>query len=132
MRQGWACEGSAGSSHRGGIVAIEDAVFVGVDVSKQRLDVCLRPGGPPWSVAHTEAGIAGLLERLAGYRVELVVIEATGGMEIAVTAALALAIASRRGQSTAGARLREGNGQAGQDRCAPRPRAGALPPGCPP
>jgi len=72
-------------------VAIEDAVFVGVDVSKQRLDVCLRPGGPPWSVAHTEAGIAGLLERLAGYRVELVVIEATGGMEIAVTAALALA-----------------------------------------
>lgn len=89
MRQGWACERVQHLSRRG--IVTEDGVVVGIDVSKQRLDVCLRPGRQPWSIDHTEAGIAGLLERLAEHRVKLVVVEATGGLEIAVTAALALA-----------------------------------------
>jgi transposase len=71
-------------------VAIEE-VFVGVDVSKLRLDVCVRPGGSPWSVAYSDAGLAELVEKLGAHRVKLIVVEATGGMEIGVTAALAVA-----------------------------------------
>lgn len=71
-------------------MAIEE-VFVGVDVSKLRLDVCVRPGGSPWSVAYSDAGLAELVEKLGAHRVKLIVVEATGGMEIGVTAALAVA-----------------------------------------
>ena len=37
-------------------------VFIGIDVSKQRLDVALRPTGAKWSVANDAAGVALLVE----------------------------------------------------------------------
>ena len=63
--------------------------FVGIDVSKHRLDVHLRPSGEHFTVGHDEAGVAALVERLAALAPTLVVLEATGGMEVRLAAALA-------------------------------------------
>ncbi len=63
--------------------------FVGIDVSKSRLDVAIRPDGEQFATGNDEAGIAHLISRLQGIPVGLIVLEATGGLEIAVVAALA-------------------------------------------
>jgi transposase len=67
------------------------AEFVGIDVSKDQLDVCLRPSGALFSATNDDNGIAGLVERLRQTGPALVVLEATGGYEIAVAAALGVA-----------------------------------------
>jgi transposase len=67
----------------------EPQVFVGIDVSKAQLDVALRPTDDCWHVNHDELGIAGLVERLRTVQPTLVVLEATGGLEVPVTGALA-------------------------------------------
>ena len=67
-------------------------LFVGVDVSKARLDVAVRPTGEVWSVTNDEHGIAELLTRLRELRPTLVVAEATGGLEGAMVAELATAV----------------------------------------
>ena len=41
-----------------------DAVFVGIDVAKDKLDVAVRPSGERFVVARTEAGLAELKNRL--------------------------------------------------------------------
>jgi len=67
------------------------AVFAGIDVSKTALDVALRPEGSSWRCANDEAGIADLVGRLQPLGPQLIVLEATGGLERLVVAALALA-----------------------------------------
>ena len=64
---------------------------VGIDVSKDRLDVHLRPSGEAFAVARDGKGLESLVERLAALDVSLVVLEATGGFETTVAAALASA-----------------------------------------
>jgi transposase len=65
-------------------------VNVGVDVSKSKLDVYLLERDLAFSVANEEQEIASLIKRLARYRIERVVIEATGRLEHAfVSAAIA-------------------------------------------
>jgi len=64
-------------------------VFVGIDVSKDRLDVHVRPSGESLAVARDEAGIAALTERLKAAAPTLIVLEATGGFEVTVAAGLA-------------------------------------------
>lgn len=66
-------------------------VFVGVDVSKKRLDVAIRPTGEILSFEHDEAGIKALTQRLVAEAPSLVVLEATGGLESPLATALALA-----------------------------------------
>ncbi len=56
-------------------------VWVGIDVSKATLDVYIRPLGKALKVANTEVEIAGLVEQLKSYSLNLIVIEATGGLE---------------------------------------------------
>lgn len=65
--------------------------FVGIDVSKQRLDVALLPGAEIFSVAHDPEGIAALVERLKAGAPSSVVLEATGGLETRLASALAAA-----------------------------------------
>ena len=65
--------------------------FVGVDVSKHRLDVHLRPSGEHFTAGHDGEGVAALVERLVALVPALVVLEATGGMEVRLAAALAAA-----------------------------------------
>jgi transposase len=72
-------------------------VFAGVDVSKDRLDVCLRWNEPErhekeaFVVAYDDSGVDALASRLLRERTVLVVLEATGGLERAVVGALAAA-----------------------------------------
>lgn len=66
-------------------------VFVGIDVSKAYLDVAARPGPALGRVANDEPGIMQLIEQLLGRRPTLIVLEATGGLEGPVVAALAAA-----------------------------------------
>jgi transposase len=66
-------------------------VFVGVDVAKRRLDVHLRPSGEGFTIDHDEERVAALVERLAALAPTLVVLEATGGLEVRLAAALAAA-----------------------------------------
>jgi transposase len=66
-------------------------VFVGVDVAKTELVTGLRPTGEVWTVSNDETGIQELLQRLRPRDPVLVVIEATGGYERGVVAALAAA-----------------------------------------
>jgi transposase len=63
-------------------------IFVGIDVSKAQLDVALRPTGR-FVVPHDDSGIAQLLERLKATSPTLIVLEATGGVEVPLTSALA-------------------------------------------
>lgn len=65
-------------------------VFVGIDVSKAQLDVGMRPEGR-FSVVNDEHGLAQLIEQLHTVTPTLVVLEATGGIELPLTSALALA-----------------------------------------
>ena len=64
-------------------------MFVGIDVSKDRLDVHLRPSGEGFAVARDGRGLERLVARLAAARPELIVLEATGGFEITAAAAIA-------------------------------------------
>lgn len=66
-------------------------VFVGIDVSKAQLDVALYPRTEQWAVANDEPGITSLVARLREVQPQLIVLEATGGLEVPVTAALAAA-----------------------------------------
>jgi len=65
--------------------------FVGIDVSKHRLDVHARPSGEGFATDYDDEGVAGLAERLATPGPALVVLEATGGLEVRLAAALAAA-----------------------------------------
>lgn len=66
-------------------------VIVGIDVSKDRLDVAVRPSGDEFRVVRGEQGIEDLVSRLKALAPQLVALEATGGFETVVTAALAAA-----------------------------------------
>jgi transposase len=68
-----------------------EAVYVGVDVSKETLDVALHPLGEYWQESNNEAGCGRLVGRLKAASPVLVVLEATGGFERSAVAALALA-----------------------------------------
>jgi transposase len=68
---------------------VEHELFVGIDVSKARLDVALRPGDENLSVSNNQRGVAALVKRLKKLSVSRVVLEASGGYEIAAATELA-------------------------------------------
>lgn len=65
--------------------------FVGIDISKDKMDVAVWPGGEIWQVDQNEAGRADLVAKVRGMEPELVVLEATGGYEMAAACAMSLA-----------------------------------------
>ena len=66
-------------------------VFVGIDVSKATLDVALRPSEQTWQVLYDDAHVASFVDQLTALSPTLIVVEATGGLENALVAALAAA-----------------------------------------
>lgn len=68
-----------------------ESIFVGIDVSKDRLDVALLPAGETWSVDYDERGLDALRKKLCELTPELVVLEATGGLERLAVAVLGAA-----------------------------------------
>jgi transposase len=70
---------------------VSTAINVGIDVSKDRLDVAVRPSGEQFSVDNTDEGCTELRKRLAKLKPERIVLEATGGYESLAMQALASA-----------------------------------------
>lgn len=69
-----------------------DAIaVVGIDVSKDRLDVFARPSGEAFAVSRDSAGIEALVTRLSGLSPGIIAVEATGGFETVVAASLGAA-----------------------------------------
>lgn len=64
-------------------------VFVGVDVSKAALDVCVIPKKQEWRVSNDDAGIRDVVKRLKAMRPSRIVMEATGGYQVPLSVALA-------------------------------------------
>ena len=59
----------------------ESAVYVGIDVSKDRLDVAVSPGDELWHDINDQAGIDRIVETLQCLQPKSVVLEPTGGLE---------------------------------------------------
>ncbi len=66
-------------------------VFVGIDVGNASRDLAVRPSGQQERLTNDEEGIAQLSERLQAIHPVLVVLEATGGLNVPVTAAVVTA-----------------------------------------
>lgn len=66
-----------------------EQITVGIDVSKDHLDVHIRPSSEVFVVTRDGAGLAALVDRLRPIAPHLVALEATGGLEAIVVAALA-------------------------------------------
>ena len=74
----------------------QGSTFVGIDVSKERLDVAVRPTdvGPTsegWRISYDETGVRHLLSRLKSLEPDMVLLEASGGLELPLVSALATA-----------------------------------------
>ena len=65
--------------------------FVGIDVAKSRVDVAVRPTGQRWTISYDEADIVELVSHLEDLDPALVVLEASGGLELPLVASLAAA-----------------------------------------
>ena len=63
-------------------------IFIGIDVSKERLDIGTYPSGQCQSVTHDDASIQGLVAQWKELRPRLIVLEATGGFERRISRAL--------------------------------------------
>jgi transposase len=70
---------------------MEHSRFVGIDVSKDHLDVHVRPTGDSFRVRYDDAGLVTLVEHLRPLAPAVLVLEATGGYEVTVVATLARA-----------------------------------------
>jgi transposase len=64
---------------------------VGIDVAKAQWDIAVRPAGERWAVPNDAGGVVTLVEQLQALHPTLMVLEATGGLARAATAALATA-----------------------------------------
>lgn len=87
-------QGRKPSPHSQGRVMEQSSIgpsFVGIDVSKERLDVHIRPSGQAYAVPRNSDGLEQLIGELRQLAPALIVLEATGGYEVIVAAALASA-----------------------------------------
>ena len=90
--------------------------FAGVDVAKAHIDVAVRPEGRIWRIPYDEAGTEDLVAHLVDMAPATVLLEATGGLELPLVAALAAAalpvvVVNPR----PGAGFRQSHRQTGQD-----------------
>lgn len=69
---------------------MESSRYVGIDIAKDHLDVAVRPEGKVWTIPNNEACIEELAMQIKDLDPELVVMEATGGLEEKVASTLAI------------------------------------------
>ena len=67
------------------------SVFVGIDVAEATLEIACRPSAEGWQAPNSPEGISALTERLQALGPSLVVLEATGGIELALVVELGAA-----------------------------------------
>jgi len=68
----------------------EKKVFIGIDVSKDKLDVAVRPTETSMTFSNDEDGISFLVNFVKSLSPSLIVLEASGGLETAAVGALAI------------------------------------------
>ena len=97
----------------------QEATYVGIDVAKAQVDVAVRPTDERWQVSHDDAGIRQLISKLKTLEPVMVLLEASGGLDLPLVAALAaeavpvVAVNPRQVRDFARA-----TGETGQDRLA--------------
>ena len=69
----------------------QESTYVGIDVAKARVDVAVRPTEHRWTITYDEAGVQELVSHLKTLEPALVLLEATGGLELPIVVALATA-----------------------------------------
>ena len=69
----------------------QHGIYVGIDVAKARVDVAIRPWGDRREVSNDQGGIAALVAQMQRLNPAALVLEATGGLELPLVAALAAA-----------------------------------------
>ena len=69
----------------------QPTTYVGIDVAKDGVDIAVRPTGDSWHTPYDEAEVALLVAKLQDLKPAGVVMEATGGLEVPLAAALAAA-----------------------------------------
>ena len=69
----------------------EAETYVGIDVAKANIDIAVRPTGRVWRASYDAAGIEELVSQLENLTPATVLLEATGGLELPLVAALAAA-----------------------------------------
>ena len=69
----------------------ENPRYVGIDVSKAQVDVAVRPTGQRWAASYNETGVGELVSQMVEIGPAMVLLEATGGLELPLVAALAAA-----------------------------------------
>src|SRR5437762_9847023 len=79
-KPGRIAQGGIRSAHLEGKMGGQ-GIYVGVDVSKERLDVAVRPNGEFFSEANDKRAVSRLVKRLKALDCTRVVVEATGGYE---------------------------------------------------
>ncbi len=67
----------------------QEAILVGMDVSKAEVDVAVRLGDDRWEVSYDDAGIGGLVSQMKHLEPGMVLVEAWGGLELPLVGALA-------------------------------------------
>ena len=67
----------------------QEVTYVGIDVAKAQLDVAVRPTDDRWEVPHDQAGVRQLVSQLKALQPVMVLLEASGGLEVTLVAALA-------------------------------------------
>jgi len=77
-----------GRARQGGRMSQSECT-IGIDVSKAQVDLAVRPSGERWSGPNDEPGIRATVARVLELRPTLVVLEATGGLEVPLVGALA-------------------------------------------
>ena len=68
-----------------------EPIYVGIDVAKAQVYVAVRPKGHRWIVSYEEARILELVSQVEDLNPAMVLLEATGGLELPLVAALAAA-----------------------------------------
>ena len=69
----------------------QESTYVGIDVAKAQVDVAVRPTGQTWTITYDDAGIQELVSQLKTLEPALVLLEATGGLELPMVVAPATA-----------------------------------------
>ena len=66
-----------------------EVIYVGIDVAKAQVDVAVRPTGDRWEVSYDDAGVGKLVSQMGDLGPAMVLLEASGGLELPLVAALA-------------------------------------------
>ena len=69
----------------------ENPRYIGIDVSNAQVDVAVRPTGQRWAASYNETGVEELVSQIVDIGPAMVLLEATGGLEVPLVAALAAA-----------------------------------------